>query len=204
MPASDRLTALCGLLAPAAFVGGWTVCGALRQGYDPVTQAISQLAREGTAHRLGMTAGFVGFGVLLPVFGERLPRLLGAGTPLRVAMTVAGASTLAVAAFPLQVVEGGAGDALHALYAGIGYVAMAATPALAVPALSRSGRRRAARASVAVSAVSATALVLSVTTPWTGLWQRVGLTVVDGWFAVAALWVLRNTGPSALPVAPPA
>lgn len=191
---NGRLAAACGVLAPVSFVGAWAVCGALREGYDPVEQAISQLAREGTAGRLGMTAGFVGFGVLLPVFAQQLPRLLGAGTALRVSATVAGLSTLGVAALPLQAVEGGTGDALHAAAAGVGYLAMAVSPALAVRPMWASDRRTAAVASAAVSIASASALVASLTTGPTGLWQRVGLGVVDAWFATVALWALRSDG----------
>ena len=187
-----RWRQVCGVLAPASFVGAWAVCGALREGYDPVEQAISQLAREGTAGRLGMTAGFVGFGVLLPLFARELPDLLDAGPTLRRSATLAGVSTLFVAALPLQVTEGGLGDTLHAVAAGTGYLAMAATPAIAAVALKRSGRRTAAAASAAVSAVSAASLVVSVTSGPTGLWQRVGLGVVDAWFAGVAVWALRR------------
>ena len=187
-----RWPVLCGILAPASFVGAWAVCGALREGYDPVEQAISQLAREGTPGRLGMTAGFVGFGVLLPVFARRLPSLVGAGRALRISATVAGVSTLAVAALPLQREAGGPGDALHAAAAGVGYLAMAVSPALAVRPLARSGRRTAAGASAAVSAVSVAALVASRTTGSTGLWQRIGLGVVDAWFAAVAVQGLRR------------
>src|SRR3954451_13218679 len=128
MTPSSRLAGACGLLAPASFVGAWAMCGALRDdGYDPVQDAIRQLARIGSPTRAGMTAGFVGFGLLLPVFAQRLPELLGAGRGVRVAATVAGVSTLGVAALPLQRVPGGRGDALHAVAAGIGYAAMAAT-----------------------------------------------------------------------------
>jgi hypothetical protein len=182
----------CGVLAPACFVTAWAVCGALRAGYDPAEQAISQLARVGTPGRLGMTAGFVGFGALLPVFAPRLPALLGAGPALRVAATVAGVSTLAVAALPLQEVEGGPGDAWHAVAAGVGYLAMAASPSLAAVPLWVGGRRTAAAASASIGALSAGALVASVTVGPTGLWQRVGLGVVDAWFAVVAGWALRS------------
>lgn len=184
---SARFAALCGVLAPASFVGAWAVCGAARRGYSPVHEAISQLAREGTANRLGMTAGFVGFGVLLPVFAQRLPRWVGAGAALRVSATVAGVATLAVAALPLQHEAGGPGDTWHAVAAGIGYVAMATTPALAVRPLWRSGRRTAALASAVVSLASATCLTVSVISGPTGLFQRIGLGVVDAWFAAVAL-----------------
>lgn len=187
-----RLATTCGVLGPASFVAAWAVCGLLREGYDPVEQAISQLAREGTAGRLGMTAGFVGFGVLIAVFAQHLPRLVGGGTPVRAAATVAGLSTLAVAAFPLQQTEGGTGDTLHAAAAGVGYLAMAATPLLAARPLRSSGRRTAGAASAAVGAVSAAALITSVTVGPTGLWQRIGLGVVDAWFAGVAIHALRT------------
>jgi hypothetical protein len=193
MTASGRLAGACGVLAPASFVTAWAVCGVLRgDGYDPVQDAISQLARVGSPTRAGMTAGFVGFGLLLPVFAQRLPELVGAGRALRVSATVAGLSTLGVAALPLQREEGGAGDLLHAVAAGIGYAAMASSPLIAAAALRRTGRRSAAALSTAVGLASATALTVSVTAGPTGLWQRVGLGVVDAWFAGWALRSLRS------------
>jgi hypothetical protein len=182
--AAERVASVCGLLAPASFVGAWAVCGALRDdGYDPVQQAISQLARIGSPTRTGMTAGFVGFGLLLPVFARRLPALVGAGRGLRASMTVAGLATLAVAALPLQREEGGIPDLLHAIAAGTGYAAMALSPALGARSLAADGRGRAATVSAVVSLASLGALVASVTSGPTGLWQRVGLGVVDAWFA---------------------
>jgi len=193
MTPPGRAAGASGVLAPASFVGAWAVCGAVRDdGYSPVQDAISQLARVGSPTRVGMTAGFVGFGLLLPVFAQRLPGLIGAGRAVRVAATVAGVSTLAVAALPLQREAGGRGDALHAVAAGIGYAAMAATPLLAVRGLRRTGRGRAAALSAGVGIASATALTVSVTTGPTGLWQRVGLGVVDAWFAAWALHSLRG------------
>jgi hypothetical membrane protein len=181
------------VLAPACFVGAWAVCGALRDdGYDPVQDAISQLARVGSPTRAGMTAGFVGFGLLLPVFAQRLPHLVGGGRAVRLTATVAGVSTLGVAALPLQREAGGPGDALHAVAAGIGYLAMAATPLVAARGLRRTGRDRSAVVATGVGVASAAALAVSVTSGPTGLWQRVGLGVVDVWFAVWALRSLRS------------
>lgn len=74
----------------------------------------------------------------------------------------------------------------------MGYLAMAATPALAVRPLHRSSRRTAAYGSAAVSAVSAASLALSVTAGPAGLWQRVGLGVADVWFAAVAARGLRR------------
>lgn len=188
----ERAAGLAGLLAPTVFVGAWAAAGAARRGYDPVQEAISQLAREGAPHRWAMTAGFAGFGLLLPVFATRLPRLLGAGRPLAASMLTAGVSTLAVAALPLQRDAGGPGDLAHAAAAGVGYVAMAASPLLGAAGLRRQGRRTAAAVSTGVGLASVAALVASVTTGPTGLWQRIGLGVVDAWFAGWALTSLRR------------
>jgi hypothetical membrane protein len=196
-----RLGAACGLLGPTAFVGAWLVGGLLTDGYDPVGQAISQLAREGAATRPLMTGGLVAFGLLVPVWAVVLGRRLGS-RPVRFAATTAGLATLAVAALPLTREPGGTQDLLHALAAAVGYLAMALTPLLAVPALRRAGRPGAAAASAVVGVVSATALVASLLVPGaTGALQRLGLTVVDGWHVVAALLVLRSaavgrSGPS--------
>ena len=196
-----RVGAVCGVLAPTAFVGAWLVGGLLTEGYDPVGQAISQLAREGAATRPLMTGGLVAFGLLVPVWAVVLGRRLRSRA-VQVAATTAGLATLAVAALPLTREPGGTQDLLHALAAGVGYLAMALTPLLAVAPLRRAGHPRAAAASAVVGAVSATALAASLLVPdLTGALQRLGLTVVDGWHVVAAVLVLRSaavgrSGPS--------
>jgi len=185
--------ALCGIAGPVAFVGAWLVGGLLRDGYDPLEQAISQLAREGTPERSLMTAGLVAFGVLMPVWAVVLGRVLGSGA-VRAAVVVAGLATLAVAALPLTREPGGTQDLLHALAAATGYVAMAATPLLAAGPLRRRGHRTAATVSTAVGLVSASCLVGTVALgSGSGGLQRAGLGVVDAWHVVAAAWVLRAT-----------
>lgn len=186
-----RAGALCGIAAPAAFVGGWLVNGMRTDGYDPLQDAISQLAREGAPTRPAMTACFVAFGVLLPVWAGPLARELEAAG-LRTVVTVAGVATLAVAALPLAREPGGTQDLLHALAAGTGYVAMALTPLVAAVALHRSRRTAAAAASTAVGLVSVGALVGTLLVEGSGGLQRLGLTVVDGWHVVVAAWVLRR------------
>lgn len=190
---ADRLGALCGVLGPCAFVGAWLLGGALTDGYDPIRQAISQLAREGAATRPLMTAGFVVFGVLVPVWAFALGRVLDEPR-LRVSVTVAGLATLAVALLPLSREGAQPQDVAHAVAAATGYVAMAASPLLGAVALRRQGHGRAAALSAAVGVVSACALVSSVVLDASGGFQRLGLTVVDAWYVVVAIWVLRRTG----------
>jgi hypothetical membrane protein len=184
-----RLGAVCGVLGPTAFVAGWAVNGARTPGYDPLTDAISRLAAEGAATRVGMTACFVVFGVLVPVWARTVARELHRPA-LAPVVTVAGLATLAVAALPLTVQGGQPQDAGHAAAALTGYVAMAATPLVAARALPIVPRR----VSVAVGVVSAAALAVSVVTGSGGA-QRLGLTVVDAWHVAVAVAVLRRGSP---------
>lgn len=180
-----RVGAACGIAAPVAFVGGWVVNGLRTPGYDPLTDAISQLAREGAPTRAAMTACFLAFGVLIPVWARTVSRELGVPA-LQPVVTVAGLATLAVAALPLSRTPGGGQDVAHAVAAGIGYVAMAATPLVAAQGL----RGVARTASLATGAVSTVALVASLA--GSGGLQRVGLTVVDAWHVVVATAVLTG------------
>ena len=184
MEVPRRLGAVCGVLAPTTFVAGWAVLGARTQGYDPLADAISRLAAEGAATRTGMTACFVVFGLLIPVWAGTLARELDRPV-LRPVVTVAGLATLAVAALPLTEQGGQLQDAGHAAAAFTGYVAMALTPLVAAPALAPGARRL----SVATGALSAVSLTVSIVTGSGGA-QRLGLTVVDAWHVVVASSVL--------------
>ncbi|HVM28027.1 MAG TPA: DUF998 domain-containing protein [Mycobacteriales bacterium] len=192
----DLAGTLCGIAGPTAFVGAWVVGGLVTDGYDPLQDAISRLAAEGAPTRPLMTAGLVAFGVLVPVWARVLGERLDSA-PLRRVVTVAGLATLAVAALPLTREGGTTQDALHAVAAGTGYLAMAATPLVAAPLLRRRGRTRAAAVSVAVGVLSAACLVGTLVVGEDGALgsgglQRLGLTVVDAWHVVAAVAVLRG------------
>ena len=177
------------MLGPAAFVGAWLLGGALRAPeYSPVSDAISRLAQEGTSTVPLMTAGFVAFGVLVPVYARGLGRALGSPAT-RAAATLAGLATLAVAALPLSAAGGQPVDALHAVAAGTGYLGQVLAPLAGGRAL----RGRARAVSWAVSGVAALCLVGSLAVPGaTGLLQRTGLTAVDAWFVVLAVRLVRR------------
>jgi hypothetical membrane protein len=186
-----RVAAVCGILGPSAFVGAWLLGGLQTEGYEPLRDAISQLAREGAQTRPLMNTGFVAFGVLIPVWAVLLRRVLGTG--VAAAATVAGVATLAVGLLPLTREGGQPQDVAHAVAAGTGYVGMALTPLLAVAPLRRLGHARAAATSAVVGGVSVLALVGSVLVAQRGGGlQRLGLTVVDAWHVVVAVWVLRR------------
>ena len=177
-----------GIAGPAAFVSAWVVGGAVRRGYSPVNDAISQLAAVGTSTRPLMTAGFIGFGLAVPAYGAAL-RLALPG-PAWKASVATGLATVAVAIFPLGVSS--TVDNIHGGCAAIGYATMAATPLLASRPLAAAGHRRAAQLSVGAGAASAVCLAVSLLGPAHGLYQRLGLTLGDAWLAATAAWMLRG------------
>ncbi len=92
--------------------------------------------------------------------------------------------------FRYPLADNEAQNVAHAVSAGVGYVAMALSPYFGGRAL-RTGR--AAVASYVVNAVSAVCLTASVVADdRSGLLQRAGLTVVDLWFAAAAVALLAR------------
>ena len=190
--ASDRrvrAAAVGGIVGPVGFVGAW-VTGAIvtSMTYSPFDDAISRLAAVGADTRWLMTAGFVTFGVALPIYAFAL-RATVAG-PAWIAATVTGIATLGVAAAPLD--RSPAVDRLHGVAATIGYVALAATPLAAAAPLRRAGHRRLATGGLAAATTSAVALALTVAPTPTGLFQRVGLTAGDIWIAASAMAIVSG------------
>jgi hypothetical membrane protein len=164
-----------GAAGVVAFVTCWAVAGAIRPGYSPVHQAISQLARYGTTHRPLMTAGFAAFAVGALVLGVTVRGVVGA------AVAVAGLATAGVALFPLSQPGGGVEDLRHAGCATVAYVALALAP------LAGRHRARLPRLSLLFAVATALALALTVPADDTGLWQRIGLTTGDAWLLLLAV-----------------
>jgi hypothetical membrane protein len=175
------------VLGPAAFVGAWAVLGRRLPGYDPTQDAISRLAADGAPDAAWMSAGFVAFGIGVPLFGLALRDALDG--PAWTTAVATGVATLGVAAFPL---DGWAGDGPHNLAAGIGYVTLAATPLLAAAPLRRLGHRRAAIGSRVVGTAALVSLALTTVDEHSGLFQRIGLTLGDAWLVVAAVGLLTD------------
>lgn len=183
-----RTAALGGVIGPAGFIAAWVICATITSApYSSIDDAISRLAAVGSDTRWLMTAGFVTFGLSLPMFAWALRSTV----PGRswIAATATGLATLAVAAAPLD--RSDTVDQLHAIFAGIGYLTLAATPILAAAPLLAMGHRRLARSGIAAGVASGLALVLTTTGLPTGLFQRVGLTVTDLWIIATALTIRR-------------
>lgn len=183
----SRRLALAGIVGPAVFVADWAILGAVASHYTPTRDTISRLAETGVATRPAMTAGFVVYGAALPLFavasGSRLPR--GA----RALVAVTGISTLGVAAFPVGTQPSGH---VHAVFAGLGYVTLAAAPLVHARSLARRGRGVRAAAVGSLGVACGVLLVTSVAVARTGLLQRAGLTLGDGWIVANALAAWRS------------
>jgi hypothetical membrane protein len=171
-----------GIGGPVAFVSAWAVGGALTRNYSPVDDAISRLAAIGAPTRPLMTAGFVAFSAGLAL-NSRLLRRHNPG-PSWLAADLAALGSLGVAAVALD----GGHDGLHGAFAGATYVALVAVPAAAARSFLRRGQRRAAIGSGVIAAGAAASLLASgTTTSANGLFQRIGLTLIDVWLVTNAL-----------------
>jgi hypothetical membrane protein len=179
---------LGGVVGPAAFIAAWGIASAVQPGYSVSNDAISELAAVGADTRAFMTGGFVVFALCIFPYALAVRHALGGRVWLSAA--VMGVATLVVAATPLGLSP--ATDHRHGVIAVIGYIALAATPLLAVRPLLDRDRRRAAAVSIVTAALSATALLLSDTTPLTGLFQRIGLTAGQLWIACSAVAMLAG------------
>ena len=197
MGSTDR-RAWGGIAGPAAFITAWAVGGTIRSGYSPVDDAISLLAAVGASTRPLMTAGFVAFGVGVPVYATALRKAVPGPAWTMAAAT--GLATLGVAATPLD--TSATVDATHGIFAAIGYVTLAATPVLAARPLVVAGHRTAAMASAAIGIASGLCLAGTVLGPGHGLWQRLGLSLGDAWLAATAVWLLSGERRRAVPVPP--
>ncbi len=191
---SQRLAAAAGVVGPTAFIGAWALGAAVtNRRYSSIHDAISRLAAIGADSRPMMTAGFVVYGAGVSIFATAVRRTIDG--PAWISALATGVATLAVAAAPLD--HSSTVDSLHALFAGIGYATLAATPVLAARPLARAGHQALARLGVGVGGLAAVSLVLSTTGLPTGFFQRLGLTAGDVWIALCGLGIatgrLRRT-----------
>jgi hypothetical membrane protein len=186
--AAARWYALGGIVGPIAFVAAWSSGGLAASHYSPIDDAISHLAEVGAPTRTLMTAGFVVFGIGLLIYAVALRVALRGSSWVTAAAT--GLATLGVAAAPLG--RSTSGDTVHGIFAGAGYVTLALTPLLAAGPLRRAGRPARANLSLATAALAGISLLATTATEANGLFQRLGLTIVDVWIVATAVELLRG------------
>ncbi|MGI9015772.1 MAG: DUF998 domain-containing protein [Euzebya sp.] len=196
-----RAGAWLGIAGPVAYVLTWAVLGAIRPGYDPPSQAISELAEMGSATGPYMSAAFVVFGLAAIPFAVALRSSLpGPATDVMWAVTGCGLMTMAAAFFPCSPGCPGAGSSLsdngHAVTATIGYLALMAAPLLTGRALltHRTNRRFAWWSMVAggVGSVAMLVWALGLFGDAGGAGQRGFNTLADLWWASAGVWILTT------------
>jgi hypothetical protein len=187
-PTGSRRLAVGGIVGPVGFVAAWVVAGAQLDTYSPVGDAISELARSGTSARDLMTLGFLAFAVGV---GAAAIAIRGAlPGPSWVALLGAATATAGVAATPL----GSQLEPGHRWFAGVGYLALALAPALAVGPLRRMGRPLAAGLATAIAiTVGLSLLAGSAGDQTNGLLQRFGLTLGDCWIVWVSAATLAGT-----------
>jgi hypothetical membrane protein len=113
--------------APVFLIGGWTVAAARQpERFDPVVDTISALAAHGATSRWIMTVGLAGLGACHVLTSLALRPAAPAGRWL---LAAGGVATALVAVFPLP--ADGSGSPAHTVAATLGFVALAAWPALA-------------------------------------------------------------------------
>ena len=128
----------------------------------------------------------------MAIFARPLARALHGGRLLVAAVTLAGLATLAVACCPLSASGTGTRDLVHGGFATTGYVAMVASAGLGALAFRRKGSPVGARGSAAAAIVAAASLGATTAGHDVGLFQRGGLTIIDIWFVVMAIAILRD------------
>jgi hypothetical protein len=194
--------AVAGALGVVFYVAAWAVAGARWRGYDPATQAISELFARGappdSAHLL--VGALVVTGLLLPPFAFALHLgLPGDGLAAPLAASFSGLCTVAIVAFPCTAGCPGFGssftDSMHTLVAGAGYIALVTVP-LIFGVRTRSEEPGFARLSFVLGGFATAGFVLytlGVVDGAAGLAQRTFNTTADLWYVLAAGMVIRRT-----------
>ena len=201
LPAWARAAVWFGLVAVVLYVGSWAAAGHLQEGYDPAQQAISELFARGAPwpSRGPLIAGLVLSGIAFLALAPALHRTLpGQGRLGPVLVVAAGIGTLGVVAAPCTDGCPGTGasttDTWHAVWAGVGYGALALAP-LAFSWRLRSRLPGLARWSASLGATGLALFgvyVLGLVEAAPGLQQRLFNTVADGWYVLVAVWILRR------------
>lgn len=202
---ATRILAAAGIAAGVAWAGAVIYCGAIRPGYNPVTQFVSELAERGSSTETVMRiAGFYLPGVLVVAFAAFL-LIRSAGRLVAVLLIIHGVGRLTAGMFPCDpgcpVSGSSVSQAVHNAAAMTNGLTLLAAAVLCSVHMWRIGRNRFALYSLASATAGAVFLALmfmDVTTrTYVGLFQRLAFGVLHVWLAAFALsvwpWAIEST-----------
>jgi hypothetical protein len=201
---SARLTQVllaCGVLYAALYVIlNDVVAASLYDGYDPLSQAISELSATGSPARAFLTAVFPVWPVLMVAFGIGVLRASGGRRALRmtgVLLVAHGIVGLLWLAFPMtsrsDIAAGApaaANDVGHLVMTAVTIVLILSEIGISALAFGRRFRLYAVATIVivvvfgALTAVQASTLAAGGLTPWMGLFERISIAPWLLWMAV--------------------
>ena len=192
---------VAGAVGVIGYVSAWALAGVWTEGYDPVSQAISELfALDAPARPAWLVrAALIATGVVLVPFGWALHVTLpGTGLAGPLLAAVSGVATALVVVFPCTAgcpgIGASATDTWHTIVAGTGYAALVLAP-VAFGVRMRGHDDRFAAISIAVGFIAGlgfAARAFGVGSELTGLSQRIFNTLADAWYVLAALYAAHH------------
>ena len=202
---ATRILAAAGIAAGVAWAGAVICCGAIRPGYNPVSQFVSELAERGSSTEVVMRiTGFFVPGLLVIAFAAFL-LIRSAGPIVAILLIIHGVGRLTAGMFPCDPGCPASGSsvnqAVHNAAAMMNGLTLVAAAAFCSVRMWRVGRNRFAFYSLASAIAAAAFLVLmfmDVTTrTYVGLLQRLSFGVLHVWMAAFALslwpWAIEST-----------
>jgi len=203
---TQRLLAICGIIAPILYAIVVIILGLLRPGYDHIAQSMSQLGEVGGPDAIIMnTAGFALLGALMIAFAFGLHRGISEGKGLKIGpalVALSGAALVMAGIFPCDPagVDISMVGITHYVFVTISAFAMILAPLALSPRLRRDRLWQSYVAYslitvVVVGAISALFIItvygFNVFEPWKGVLQRVSMVVPLLWMEVMAIRLLR-------------
>jgi hypothetical membrane protein len=211
--AATRILTAAGIAAPLLWAAAVIYCGAVRPGYNPVSQFMSELAERGSSTESVMrVTGFYLPGVLTVMFGVLL-LTRSAGRPVAVLVIVHGAARLTAGIFPCDagcpMPGSSVSQVVHNIAGMLNGIILPAAALFCFFHLRKIGRERFAWYSLVSAIVSTVFLVLIAmdlpTRSHVGLYQRLSFGTMQLWLGVFALSIWpsrikatdpRRTGPA--------
>lgn len=207
-----RVLLACGVLYAALYVIlNDVVAASLYDGYDPLSQAISELSATASPARAFLAAVFPVWPVLMVAFGIGVRRASGGRRALRITgllLVVHGIVGLLWLAFPMTSRSGitsgapaAANDVGHLVMTAVTIVLILSEIGISALAFGWRFRLYAVASIVVVigfgvlTAVQASTLAAGGPTPWMGLFERISIAPWLLWMAVLH-FILMTAGPS--------